>query len=302
MGVGVAADLRPGVLVGRLVGGEVGGRRRRRPRRGGRRAGRSRRPRAVTIAMPPKELGGIAGICTPPTPRRQGGKRAASPARSRSWVRAPRWRRPPVRGRRRTARGSAARGCCRAPAPPACPRRSHAPSATSRLKTGCVPAVLDGRHPGHPAEGPDRVAGLEVAGHDPALAGLPEAVDAGGDDRLVAERDPERPAGRVVDRRPGRAGSSGAGAGVLGEDLVADLDRPRWPRIPSRVRTGVPAPKQERTADVRTVTSGRGAKGTATNWSSVGLVRTPLRREAVTLLVHPPRLPGLAVLAHSPGR
>src|SRR3954451_1391783 len=44
---------------------------------------------------------------------------------------------------------------------------------------------LDGHDASGPAEGAEGVAGFQVAGHDPALARLPEAVDAGGADRLV---------------------------------------------------------------------------------------------------------------------
>ena len=57
------------------------------------------------------------------------------------------------------------------------------------------------RHPANrnrPAERADGVAGLEIAGHHPPLTRLPEAVDSGGDDGLVAELDPEGRRGLVV--------------------------------------------------------------------------------------------------------
>jgi hypothetical protein len=44
---------------------------------------------------------------------------------------------------------------------------------------------LNGLDSGGPSDSTDDVAGLEVAGYGPALAGFPEPVDAGGDDRLL---------------------------------------------------------------------------------------------------------------------
>ena len=43
---------------------------------------------------------------------------------------------------------------------------------------------VDGREA---AEHAEAIAGFQVARHGPALAGLPEAVDAGGDDRFAGE-------------------------------------------------------------------------------------------------------------------
>ena len=70
-----------------------------------------------------------------------------------------------------------------------------------------------------------RSPALQVARHGPALAGFPEAVDAGGDDGFAIDRDPER-FGRAVHVR-GQDGLERKAAGrcVLRQDAVADGDR-----------------------------------------------------------------------------
>ena len=72
--------------------------------------------------------------------------------------------------------------CTRAPS---LPTRKLCPSATSRLKTGWIRSSSTADRPWPPAQRPDEVAGLEVAGHRPALARLPEPVDPRGDDRFA---------------------------------------------------------------------------------------------------------------------
>src|SRR4051794_18538324 len=54
----------------------------------------------------------------------------------------------------------------------------------AEVEDGLDAVGLDRPDLGDPADRPEPVAGLQVARHDPALAGLPEPVDAGGDDRL----------------------------------------------------------------------------------------------------------------------
>ena len=103
------------------------------------------------------------------------------------------------------------------------------PPATLEVEDGLDAVGLDRRDLGDAAERPEPVAGLEVAGHDPALAGLPEPVDAGGHDRLLAQADPVGRVGRVVVDRDDRLVAEGPGGRVLGQDQVAVLellDRP----------------------------------------------------------------------------
>ena len=80
-----------------------------------------------------------------------------------------------------------------------------------------------------PADGAHEVAGLEVMGHRPALAGPPEAVDAGGDDGPGAQGDLERLVGGIVGDGQDRLIAQDAGRGVLVQHSVAQLwsTRPR---------------------------------------------------------------------------
>src|SRR3954451_18581514 len=64
------------------------------------------------------------------------------------------------------------------------------------------------------AEEADAVAGLEVAGHRPAGADAPEAVDAGGNDRVVVRLEAERGGGGIVEGRHDRAVGELAGRRV----------------------------------------------------------------------------------------
>src|SRR4051794_39701032 len=85
-----------------------------------------------------------------------------------------------------------------------------------------------GDHAVMAAESSDGVAWPELAGHHPALAGLPETVNSRDDDRLIAELDAKRRIGRVVVDGHDRLERQGPGPGVLGQHLIADtklLDR-----------------------------------------------------------------------------
>src|SRR5262249_17443687 len=80
------------------------------------------------------------------------------------------------------------------------------------------------------AECADRVARFQVARHDPAVSGLPETVDASGDDGVAPELDRERLVRRVMGHTENGLVGQGAALAGLGEHLVAGgdgLDRPQ---------------------------------------------------------------------------
>ena len=97
---------------------------------------------------------------------------------------------------------------------------------------------------GNSADGPDRVAWSEFSGHGPPLSGLPEAVNLGRDDRFAIEFDSQGRRRLIVEDGEDGPEIEFARGDVLGQDLVAD-SRPSIGLGPIRVRTGVPAPKQE---------------------------------------------------------
>ncbi len=104
------------------------------------------------------------------------------------------------------------------------PTKKLSPSATWRLNTGWTFSSTTDFTAAVPPEGAEDIARLEVADHGPALAGLPEAMDAGGDDRLAIQFDAEGRIGWVVVDRDQRLVLQLAGPGVLGEDIVAGAE------------------------------------------------------------------------------
>ena len=111
------------------------------------------------------------------------------------------------------------------------------------IENGLVLVGLDRFDRDRPADHPQSIAGLELAGHRPALAGFPEAVDAGRDDRFSADRDPERGGGPIaMDGHHGLKREL-ARRRALRQNPVADPDRFDRSR-PSTVCTRVPAAKQ----------------------------------------------------------
>ena len=90
---------------------------------------------------------------------------------------------------------------------------------------------LAGRLAGHghdlcrPAGHPQAIAGLQLPGHPPTAARLPEPVNVRGDDRFaILQRQPQDRGRRIVERREDRLEAEGAGVRVLGQDLIAGLE------------------------------------------------------------------------------
>ena len=80
---------------------------------------------------------------------------------------------------------------------------------------------LDRFDPGQAGDRSDLIAGLQIAGHFPALAGQPEAMDAGGEDGVSPDCKPQRP-GRPVDMcGDDRLERQRARSRVLREDPIA---------------------------------------------------------------------------------